>query len=142
MEERGSKEKVIREIKNYQRTILQDFWSEVQAFKRDAEPLFENGVDESRHIRTSKAKVEEDVAEVCYEVVDDKMVRKLKKMLNSIKKNNLEAGLEICSEFMRTEDEEDDYGKLYEAYLECFEKIENLPTDYDFMITALRYAQM
>jgi len=142
MEERGSKEKVIREIKNYQKTILQDFWEEVQAFKREATPLFENGIDESRYIRTSKAKVDEEIAEVCYEVVDEKMVRKLQEMLNSIKEEDLEAGLKICSEYMRTEDEEDGYVKLFVAYLERFEKIENFPADYDFMITALRFAQM
>lgn len=141
MEERGSKEKVIREIKNYQRTILQDFWEGIQAIKSETKTLFEEGRDEKRHIRTSEINVPKEY-EICYKVVDVKMAKRLKKMLYSIKENNLESGLKIYSNFINTEDENDGYEQLFAAYQELFEKIESLPTDYNFMISALNLAQM
>lgn len=143
MKERGSKEKVIREIKNYQQTILQDFWEEVQALIREATPLLENGIDEEHFICTSKGKAKVELhMQLSYDVVDDKMVKKLKKMLSSIKKDNLEKGIEIAFEFFRTEDEEEGYEQLYRIYGERFEKIEAFPTDYHFAETALGYIRM
>lgn len=143
MEERGSKEKVIREIRSYQKTILQDLWEEVQALICEATPLFENGIDEERLICTSKGKEKiEEGKQLEYVVVDDKMVKKFKKMLSSIKKKKLEEGLGIVSNFFRTEEEEEGYEQLYDIYCERIEKIENLPTDYNFAETALRFIRM
>lgn len=137
MEERGSKEKVIREIQSYQKTILKDFWDGIQVLKRETKPLFEDGRDERRQIRTSEINVLEG-----YKVVDAKMVKRLEKMLYSIEENNLEVGLRIYLGFIDTEDENDGYEELFMAYQEIFEKIDPLPTDYDFMISALNFARM
>lgn len=139
--ERGSKEKVIREIKNYQKAILQDFWEEIQALISDATPLFENGVDEKRFIRTEEGKVTIVQASYC-DVVDSKMVQKFKKMLYSIKEEDLEAGLRIAEDFIRSTDEEEDYIKLDGAYYKRLERIGSLPTDYNFAESALKFIEM
>ena len=116
MEERGSKEKVIKAINDYRRTILQDFWVEVQAIRK--------------------------VIEVVTKFKDNKITRKFKKMLYSIKEDNLEVGLNSFNEFIRTQDEYEEYWELYNLCPESFEKIGMLAIDNNFMISAYNFTQL
>lgn len=116
MEERGSKEKVIKAINDYRRTILQDFWVEVQAIRK--------------------------VIEVVAKFKDNKITKKFKKMLYSIKEDNLEVGLNSFNEFIRTQDEYEEYWELYNLCPESFEKIGMLAIDNNFMISAYNFTQL
>lgn len=115
MEERGSKEKVIKAIEDYRRTILQDFWSEVQEIRKSAKiKQFEN----------------------------NKVTRKFAKVLYSIKEDDLEEGLNSFNEFIRIYDEYDEYWELYNAFSKNFERIGNLAIDNNCMISAYNFTQL
>ena len=125
MKERGSKEKVIQAINNYMETILDDFFSEVQALIEESRPLLER-LNENRIIQTPETSV----------------LQRFEKLLYSIESNNLEEGLEAFSEFIRTEDGYDEYWELYDSYFERFEKISSFSIEYKFMQSALGFTKL
>lgn len=122
MKERGSKEKVIQAINCYRETILQDFLVETQSLIKQSKPFFESNTN--KRLKSSRT------------------VKKFKELLYSIKEDNLEDGLTAFSEFLRTEDDYDEYWELNELFGESLEKISQFSIDYKFMESALRFTKL